>query len=161
MPLHIRTAQLPHHGRKGYFGRDALNITRGSGEGLGLSFAPSRELLNEGQRLRTAAKNKGEEAKQAAWDWYEPRYVEEMRAAWRRDRRPFLELLGREQVVLLCYCSTYSRCHRRLLTAILVKLGAIDCGEIGADPVVKPPEVTTWAEAEAKVPAPDLDCGPA
>jgi hypothetical protein len=43
--------------------------------------------------------------------------------AWER-------LLVRKRVVLLCYCETRVLCHRRLLAEILVRMGAVDAGEL-------------------------------
>lgn len=131
MTLQVHTARLPHHTCPGYTGPDHLDVTRGSGGGLGSPFAPSRELLDEAQRRKRGAK-RDPIALAAAWDWYAPRYLEEMRASYRTHRRAWDALLARESVVLCCYCGHYDRCHRRLLAEILVKCGAVDCGEIEA-----------------------------
>ena len=129
MPLRVYTGRLPHHGQPGYDGPDRLNVTRGSGTDLGLVFAPSAELLAEGQRRKRAAKR--DEAKLVeAWEWYAPRYVEEMRSSYRAHRAAWQQLLARSVVTLACYCGTSGRCHRRVLAGIILpKLGAIDCGE--------------------------------
>lgn len=127
--LIVYTGEVPHHKKPGYRGPDFLNITRGSAQGLGLHFAPSRELLNEGQRRKNAAKS-DEAQLAAAWDWYAPRYLDEMRALWARDRDPFHQLFLKGEVTLCCYCGTFSRCHRTLLAVqVLVPLGAEFYGE--------------------------------
>lgn len=128
MILHVHTARLPHHGCPGYTGRDAIDVTRGSGGAYGGAFAPSRELLDEAQAMKRRAKK--DEAKLVeAWGWYAPRYVEEMRQSYRTNRLQWAQLLARAEVTLCCYCGTWSRCHRRLLAELLVKCGAIDLGE--------------------------------
>lgn len=53
------------------------------------------------------------------------RGVECHREAWDR-------LLQRKRVVLLCYCDGREFCHRGLLAQILVRKGAVDCGELEA-----------------------------
>lgn len=65
--IHPNTRQAP----RGYRGPSMLDITRGSGR-EGLPFAPSEALLSEARR--------------ANFDWYEPRYVEEMRQSWKKNR---------------------------------------------------------------------------
>lgn len=130
MPLIVHTARLgsPRSRVIGYAGIDAFNVTRGSGGTLGGHFAPSRALLDDGLRGKRLAKG-NEAALQASWESYAPRYVEEMRASYAANRGAWNWLLGREVVTLCCYCGTSSRCHRRLLAEILVKLGATDKGE--------------------------------
>jgi uncharacterized protein YeaO (DUF488 family) len=130
MALQVYSARLPHHGLRGYSGPDAFDITRGSGGGNGSPFAPSRELLNEAQRRKKAARNDAVKLVEA-WAWYVPRYLEEMRASYKRDRAAWRALLERPRVVVLCYCGTAQRCHRAVLRAqILPTLGAVDCGEL-------------------------------
>lgn len=128
MSLRVYTARLPHHRCRGYTRADRLDVTRGSGGDAGAPFAPSAELLREAQRLKRTAK-RDERALAAVWAWYAPRYVEEMRASWRRNPGAWQALLSRDEVTLCCYCGTAHRCHRRLLAEILAKCGAIDCGE--------------------------------
>ena len=130
--LEIFTGRMSCHGVKGYRGPDALNITRGSGGGLGLYFAPSRDLLNEGLRLKRAAKKDAGKLAEA-WSWYETKFIEEMRAQWKDPlfRGALNSLLGRKTVTLLCYCGgRQKRCHRFLVAeSVLVKLGATYMGE--------------------------------
>lgn len=138
MSLFVYTARLPHHGCDGYTGADRLDVTRGSGSVLGLHFAPSRDLLNEAQRLKKAAK-KNDEQLVAAWEWYRPRYLEELRQSYRTNYGAWLELLARDELTLCCYCGTAERCHRRLLAEVLVKLGAKYLGERTAAAVTDAP----------------------
>jgi len=130
MPLQVYSARLPHHGQPGYTGPGAFDITRGSGGLRGGFFAPSAQLLGDVQKRKRAAKR--DEAKlQAAWDWYVPLYLAEMRASYKAHYSAWRELLARDRVVLLCYCGTAARCHRAILRAtILPKMGAVDAGEL-------------------------------
>ena len=131
MSLRVYTGRIPQPQRKiaGYDGADALNVSRASGDGFGRIFAPSPALLAEANKRKRWAN--GEEADLVtAWEWYAPRFREEMRASFRAHRPAWEALLRREVVTLTCYCGTAHRCHRRILAAeILPKLGAVDCGE--------------------------------
>lgn len=132
--LIVYTARLPHHKVPGYAERDALDVTRGSGGNLGAMFAPSRPLLTEAQRRKSAAKRDQQQLVEA-WEWYAPRYLDEMRQLWRTDKRPWKVLWRLQLVTLCCYCGTVERCHRTLLgREILGKLGADFRGERGAAP---------------------------
>jgi len=85
----LRVATAPFR----YSGPDRLDITRKGGS----PFAPSWPLLTEAKAMmRTDPR--------AAWDFYAPRYVDEMRRSWREHRGEWLALLDRERVVLVCYC---------------------------------------------------------
>lgn len=125
--LEVYTARLPHHGCDGYRGSDRLDVTRGTGK-WGQAFAPTLELLRQAQELKRMAKG-NEDLLNAAWQWYRPRYVEEMRASWRQQRVAWNALLKRRIVTLCCYCGTASRCHRTVLAELLVACGAIYRGE--------------------------------
>lgn len=127
--LRVSTARL---GTKGLL--NALDITRKSGSGDGLAFAPSWEILRpvltareEAERLRRAMDGRGaSRVEDEAWRVYRPRFVEEMRASYTYDRGPWERLLARGHAVLLCYCTNPERCHRTILAReILPKLGAV------------------------------------
>lgn len=115
--VHPNTRQAP----RGYRGPSMLDITRGSGR-EGLPFAPSAALLSE--------------ARSNGFDWYKPRYVEEMRQSWKANRAAWDLLLGRNHVVCVCYCADRDLCHRGLFAALIVKAGewsgrrVIDGGEV-------------------------------
>lgn len=121
MGLSVFGARIGHQG--------ALDITRKSGRGDGLVFAPSWAIL----RPALAARRSGDAAQmEAAWAAYVPAYLAEMRASYRAHRDAWERLLGRERVVLACYCTDPERCHRTLLGRdILTRLGAVWCGETG------------------------------
>ena len=61
-------------------------------------------------------------------------YTEEMRRSYRRNRRVWDGLLTLPAQTLACYCAPDAggvlRCHRVLLAAMLVKLGATYAGEL-------------------------------
>ncbi len=98
MTLEVFTARI------GTKDPDVLDITRGSGKGLGLTFAPSKDLLAPAIAARRAAEKKREKAadlaaaggigtaqmlerqaddmENAAWAVYEPRYMAEMRVSY-------------------------------------------------------------------------------
>lgn len=160
--VHPNTRQAP----KGYRGPSMLDITRGSGGSDGLPFAPSEKLLNEARRfgeiatknaeaLRASAvaqealaqtstsfdlQRRADDLEREPFEWYAPRFVEEMRRSWVQHRPAWDALLARNHVVLTCYCATTPsgvlRCHRRILAQLLVKAGGkagrrvIDGGEV-------------------------------
>jgi hypothetical protein len=125
---------------------DRFDITRKSGGPGGTIFAPSWAILKPALEARATAVAMLAEAKRQpehrtfheglalaveaeAWAVYVPAYRLEMLASWRAHRTAWEALLARTRVVLVCYC-TSERCHRRLLAGYLVKLGAVDGGEI-------------------------------
>ena len=122
MPLQVYTARISSSDP------DTLNITRGSGT-AGLFLAPSRIILRvalaEMKRARSLAE------RDASFERYRVRYLDEMRESYRTSRPAWDELLARPRVVLVCYCTDARRCHRWIArTLILPTLGAVDCGEI-------------------------------
>lgn len=129
-PLRVSTARI---GTKGLI--DALDITRKSGVGDGLAFAPSWDILRPALAARREAEaarmdlrwREASEIEDRAWKAYRPLYIEEMRASIRRDRGPWDRLLALGHVTLVCYCTNNpDHCHRTLLAReILPKLGAI------------------------------------
>lgn len=127
MTLRVWTARLGHGGA------GAMNITRGSGRGDGLAFAPSEAILRHALDARKAAEaclrkgapRQAASIEDAAWAVYAPLYVAEMRAGYgKRDapgphREAWERLLAREIVALECYCDIEKwgplHCHRVLL----------------------------------------------
>lgn len=123
--------------RVSYRGPDRLDVTRKSAPPEGLPFAPSWTILRpalvardlaEGHRRR-GAEDTAQVIEKTAWDTYVPAYQEEMQRSYRTQRPAWDALLAREEVTLCCYCTDPARCHRTLLAAILVKLGAMYKGE--------------------------------
>jgi hypothetical protein len=131
-PLRVLTASMS------YRGPHRFDITRKSGGPAGDPFAPSWRILHEALSVRRAAAamragGKSElaaETEDECWAWYREAYVAEQRLSYRLNRPAWDALLASENVVLVCYCGDRSRCHRGLLAGILVKLGAVDDGEV-------------------------------
>ncbi len=119
MPLLVYTATLRCRDD------DVLNVTRGSGGVAGAPFAPSSGLLEwyQWQKRRDAANPR-------VWALYVASYRAEMVTSQRAHAAAWTTLLARPRVVLCCYCPPGTRCHRRLLAAILAERGANDEGEI-------------------------------
>jgi uncharacterized protein YeaO (DUF488 family) len=63
------------------------------------------------------------------WGAYEREYIAQMRTSYRLYREHWDALLAKERVVLVCYCTDHTKCHRVVLAGILVKLGATYVGE--------------------------------
>lgn len=124
-----------HTARISYGGRDRFDVTRKSGGAIGEPFAPSWRILQPMLEARKRWSEKathplirgGEEAR--LWAEYVDEYTFEMRESYRTRRGSWDELLARESVTLVCYCTDAEHCHRRLLAEILVKLGATYAGE--------------------------------
>lgn len=100
--------------RIGYRGPDGLDITVKSAQGISRSLAPTWELVGgikgwRGYPSLTVAQ-------------YTDSFYALLRRRYRTDDRPFLDILEREAVVLLCYCPQQSAfCHRSLAVNILEK----------------------------------------
>ena len=114
---------------------DRFDVTRGSGRGDGLAFAPSQSILTPALTLRRVGSDLDAQTaatiEAAMWALYAPAYVAEMRASYRRDRGPWERLLSRGRRVLVCYCANREHCHRTLLAReILPRLGATYAGEL-------------------------------
>lgn len=109
-----------------YAGADRFDVTRKTGAKAGHPFAPSWAILRPALEARRAGRET-----EATWETYSAAYSEEMRRSYRAHRRAWDDLLARPEVTLVCYCTDPARCHRTLLAAILVKLGATYKGERG------------------------------
>ena len=117
MSLHVLSARISSRDP------DRFDITRKSGTD-GLFLAPSWATLRPALvGMKTAQPD--------AWAHYVLAFTREMRVSYRRERAAWEALLSRKRVVLTCYCTDATRCHRALLReTILPALGAVDCGEI-------------------------------
>lgn len=71
-----------------------------------------------------------DEIMRTAWDRYQIAYRAEMHESYRCRREDWERLLRETTVVLVCYCTDASRCHRSLLAGYLQKLGATVAGEL-------------------------------
>ena len=127
--LHVQTARVSYIGPS-----PSLDVSRSSGTGIGLAFAPSRGLLDlalEERRSLKRVRDRAEWTRREAnlWAWYEPRYLAELRIssgliwpghrrwsvleaeALQRGVRPRREawwalrvLAKGQRLVLLCWC---------------------------------------------------------
>ena len=127
---------IVHTARISYQGTDRLDITRKSGAGIGLLFAPSWKILtpmiDARRRWKTTATPFVDRVieENRLWHDYAEAYLDEMRGSYARHRADWESLLERSEVTLCCYCSDYLACHRTLLAnAVLTKLGATYKGE--------------------------------
>jgi hypothetical protein len=109
-PMILRTGCLKTSAR---LRDDALDVTRGSGTGDGLAFAPSAALL-------AWAKSEGRAGRlEEAWPGYRDRFLDEMIVSARENPMAWRRLVERESVTLLCYCQNPLRCHRSLLIPLI------------------------------------------
>jgi hypothetical protein len=133
-PLQVHTARL------GIRDPDYLDVSlqgnmrrcESGGEphrGVGIFFAPSPDLL-----YPYLSKRRHGRLTDADWRRYVADYTAEMRESYRTRRLAWDAVLSWPRVVLLCFCTDATHCHRRLLASILEKLGAVDCGEIAPAP---------------------------
>ena len=123
MTLQVWTARVS------YGGPGRLDVTRKSGDEWAKTFAPSWGLLRPALRARESSA----ECMAAAWAWYVPRFIDEMRRSYTERRADWDRLLAMPRAVLVCYCVDHEQCHRTLLARdILPKLGATYMGESGA-----------------------------
>ena len=113
--------------RVSYGGPGRLDVTRKSGDEWAKTFAPSWGLLRPALRARESSA----ECMAAAWAWYVPRFIDEMRRSYTERRADWDRLLAMPRAVLVCYCVDHEQCHRTLLARdILPKLGATYMGEV-------------------------------
>lgn len=100
-----------------YSGNDRLDITVKGNDPIGRVFAPTWSMV---------MKSKGG---QIAWDEYKQLYRELMQKSYRDNKIVWEEILNREELTLVCYCKSGSKCHRYLLVEYFEKLGAKYQGE--------------------------------
>jgi len=119
--LHVFTARIT------YQGPDRLDVTRKTGDALGLCFAPSWTILRPALVLRHAGREL-----ESTWLIYREAYLAELRKSYRDNRSSWDEVLRRESVTFCCYCNldrVGNRCHRLILAEVFCKLGAEYVGE--------------------------------
>jgi uncharacterized protein YeaO (DUF488 family) len=107
-----------------YGGEDRLDITRGSGYGLGLEFAPSPGLFAE----YLANRRRGAFDREAQ-AYYLRRYRAEVEATRRARPALWRALCDRRATTLCCYCENPSACHRGALAKMLTTDGVVYEGE--------------------------------
>ena len=111
--LKVYTAPIDYDGDK-----KKLDVTVKSGDE---TFAPTWRMV-----MKT---KQGE----MSWKEYREEYYEMMRESYRQNQKRWQELLSEEEIVLLCYCRSPEKCHRRLLTEMLGEAGAEYEGELNND----------------------------
>src|SRR4051794_33756940 len=99
--LKVYTAQLR------YSGPDRLDVTRQGNDPFGVSFAPSKQILNYYRPRNDFA-------------GYSVAYQDEMTRSYDVNHRSWKQLLAMDEVTLVCFCPGPVECHRYLLAAILV-----------------------------------------
>lgn len=100
-----------------YSGHDRLDITVKGKDMLGQFFAPTWDMVTG---LKNGKINE---------DRYERDYRELMLESWNKFQHKWQELLAREEVTLVCFCSPGAFCHRLLLASYLERSGAVHMGE--------------------------------
>ena len=108
--LTVYTASMNYKGSK-----ESLDVTVKSGEEV---FAPTWEMVMKTKQGKMS------------WEEYKAQYYEMMRKSYEDNFERWQEILAREELVLLCYCKSPGRCHRRLLAEMLEEAGANYEGEI-------------------------------
>jgi hypothetical protein len=119
MTLQVATARIS------YGATDRLDVTSRTTDPLGRAFAPPWSLVWPLVQKRRRGLLTPED-----WADYAEQYKAVLRRSYLLRRAAWEELLGRERVVLVCYCVDVAQCHRRILGEILGKLGAQYQGEL-------------------------------
>ncbi len=101
--------------RVGVDDKDALDITVKSGDKV---FAPTWDMVM------------GYKNGKIDEDEYRESYVSMMRDSYIENTYRWLELLDRNRVVLQCYCSIGSFCHRYILAELLEECGGNYIGKL-------------------------------
>jgi len=105
-----------------YYGEARLDVTVKGQDPLGRHFAPTWEMLRAWQS-RTLNNRE-----------YTHQYYELMRDRFRVNREPWIELLAKSRIVLVCFEKPEENfCHRFILANILQKMGAKYEGELNVD----------------------------
>jgi uncharacterized protein YeaO (DUF488 family) len=100
-----------------YTGMDRLNVSRAGKDVVGLTFAPSWDLVRDWKAAKVDESG------------YRSRYMAEMRASYRKNKGAWLNILKRDVVTFVCFEKAGEFCHRLILAAIFEKLGATYAGE--------------------------------
>jgi len=104
-----------------YAGDDRLDITVKGKDPIGRFFAPTWKMVM------------GSKEGKISCDEYKRMYRELMQKSYRENLGVWNDILGRDEVTLVCYCASRKDCHRYLLAGYLEKLGAEYMGErVGA-----------------------------
>jgi hypothetical protein len=100
-----------------YVGNDRLDITVKGKDPIGRCFTPTWKMVL------------GSKEGKLSWDEYQQVYRELMQKSYRENSGAWNDVLGRDEVTLVCFCASGTNCHRSLLAGYLEKLGAEYMGE--------------------------------
>lgn len=100
-----------------YSGSDRLDITVKGKDLIGKYFAPTWKMVMFSKEGKIS------------WDDYQQMYRELMQKSYQENRNIWDEILGRDEVTLVCFCDSVANCHRYLLAGYMRKLGADYMGE--------------------------------
>lgn len=92
----------------GRIGQTGLDITVKSGDKV---FAPTWDIV---MNLKNG---------NITWQQYVKEYYALMRNSYQINHERWLEILNKNEVTFLCYCTDPQRCHRTLLVDMFCKLG--------------------------------------
>jgi len=100
-----------------YAGEDQLDITVKGKDPIGPFFASTWKMVM------------GSKERKISRDGYKQMYRELMQKSYRENLGVWNDILGRDEVTLVCFCAFETDCHRYLLAGYLEKLGAEYMGE--------------------------------
>ena len=100
-----------------YAGDDRLDITVKGKDPGGRCFAPTWKMVM------------GSKEGKISWDEYKQMYRELMQKSCRENLSVWNDILGRDEVTIVCFCASGEDCHRYLLAGYLEKLGSEYMGE--------------------------------
>jgi len=89
---------------------DRLNITIKSADPAGKVLAPTWDMV--------MASKSGK----ITWEQYTEQYLALLRGRYAQNKQPFLDILARDRVILTCYCTDHTHCHRSLAMQVLQKI---------------------------------------
>ena len=90
---------------------DALNTTiKSASTPEGKALAPTWQMVMDSKQGRIT------------WEQYTEQYHALLRKRYAQDKTPFLSILKRNRVVLTCYCTDSTHCHRHLAMIVLQKI---------------------------------------
>lgn len=90
---------------------DALNITvKSASTPEGRALAPTWKMVMASKQGKIT------------WEQYTEQYLALLRKRYAQDQTPFLNILKRKRVVLICYCTDWKHCHRFLAMQVLQKI---------------------------------------
>jgi hypothetical protein len=118
-----------------YNGKDKINATVKSGEGLGDVLAPTWALvaghkLYQAEQRQDAAeverwqhsKVTGNPTEPLSEAEYTERYLKILRTRYAENKQPFLDILAQPQATITCYCAPGTFCHRHIAADVLGKI---------------------------------------